>query len=224
MGEQAVDTLVDQRLHGLPAAGSSTDVVACAVAEYSALPFVPGTQPQARCCACALLAPAGGSVASIRQSRLTWLWHPAVGQVACASFWTCSVLLSNAPPIYEKCDGRTGDARAAACLVSLLRPPPPVVSTWWLVTNHFASLRWKLGMSVISSSFEYVAGANLGKNLTLARFGHLVGYGGTYYAYLYATALAAALWRTHFAADPLSREAGASATHQHLAHRVCAAT
>ena len=44
-----------------------------------------------------------------------------------------------------------------------------------------------------------------------ARFGHLVGYGGMYYSYLYATALAAALWRTHFAADPLSREAGASA-------------
>lgn len=45
-----------------------------------------------------------------------------------------------------------------------------------------------------------------------ARFGHLVGYGGMYYSYLYATALAAALWRTHFAADPLSREAGASVT------------
>lgn len=43
-----------------------------------------------------------------------------------------------------------------------------------------------------------------------ARFGHLVGYGGMYYSYLYATALAAALWRTRFAADPLSREAGAS--------------
>ena len=44
-----------------------------------------------------------------------------------------------------------------------------------------------------------------------ARFGHLVGYGGMYYSYLYATALAAALWRAHFAADPLSREAGAPA-------------
>ena len=32
-----------------------------------------------------------------------------------------------------------------------------------------------------------------------------------YYSYLYATALAAVLWRTHFAADPLSREAGAYA-------------
>lgn len=41
---------MDQRLHGLPAAGSSTDVVAGTVAEHSALPFVPGTHPQARCC------------------------------------------------------------------------------------------------------------------------------------------------------------------------------
>ena len=30
-----------------------------------------------------------------------------------------------------------------------------------------------------------------------------------YYAYLYATALAATMWRAHFAADPLSRAAGA---------------
>lgn len=37
-----------------------------------------------------------------------------------------------------------------------------------------------------------------------------MGYGGTYYAYLYSTALAAAMWRTHFVADPLSRMAGAS--------------
>jgi len=41
------------------------------------------------------------------------------------------------------------------------------------------------------------------------RFGHLVGYGGMYYAYLYATALAATMWRAHFDADPFSRAAGA---------------
>ena len=40
---------MDQRLHGLPATCSSTDVVAGVVAEHSALPFVPGTHPQARC-------------------------------------------------------------------------------------------------------------------------------------------------------------------------------
>lgn len=41
------------------------------------------------------------------------------------------------------------------------------------------------------------------------RFGHLVGYGGGYYAYLYANALARGIWRQHHdAADPCNREAG----------------
>lgn len=48
VGAQAVDTLVDQRLHGLSTACTSIDVVAGVVAEHSALPFVPGTHPQAR--------------------------------------------------------------------------------------------------------------------------------------------------------------------------------
>ena len=47
-GGQVVDTVVDQRLHGLPHSGSSTAVVAEVVAEHSALPFVPGSHPHAR--------------------------------------------------------------------------------------------------------------------------------------------------------------------------------
>lgn len=47
-GGQVVDTVVDQRLHGLQHSGSSTDVVAEVVAEHSALPFVPGSHPHAR--------------------------------------------------------------------------------------------------------------------------------------------------------------------------------
>eukprot|EP00887_Chlorella_sp_A99_P005743 scaffold1.g5743.t1 len=40
------------------------------------------------------------------------------------------------------------------------------------------------------------------------RFTHIVGYGGHYYSYLYAQALAAQLWQRHLAADPLGRAAG----------------
>lgn len=39
-------------------------------------------------------------------------------------------------------------------------------------------------------------------------FGHLFGYGGTYYSYLFDRAIAAKLWSGNFAADPLSRDAG----------------
>ena len=38
----------------------------------------------------------------------------------------------------------------------------------------------------------------------------MVGYGATYYSYLYAKCMAASSWQQHMAADPFSREAGAS--------------
>jgi intermediate peptidase len=41
-----------------------------------------------------------------------------------------------------------------------------------------------------------------------SQFGHLVGYGGGYYTYLLAQAVAAAIWRAHFERDPLCPRAG----------------
>eukprot|EP00884_Botryococcus_braunii_P022961 jgi/Botrbrau1/9349/Bobra.354_2s0008.2 len=40
------------------------------------------------------------------------------------------------------------------------------------------------------------------------RFGHLVGYGGSYYSYLYAERIAAAIWQQLFQDDPLDPSAG----------------
>lgn len=40
------------------------------------------------------------------------------------------------------------------------------------------------------------------------QFGHLFGYGATYYSYLFDRAIAARVWRDVFAHDPLSRKAG----------------
>ena len=40
------------------------------------------------------------------------------------------------------------------------------------------------------------------------QFGHLFGYGATYYSYLFDRAIAARVWRKVFAHAPLSREAG----------------
>lgn len=40
------------------------------------------------------------------------------------------------------------------------------------------------------------------------RFGHLVGYGGGYYAYLYADALASGIWKRHHQGVPCNRAAG----------------
>jgi hypothetical protein len=48
------------------------------------------------------------------------------------------------------------------------------------------------------------------------RFNHIVGYGATYYSYLYAQCLSANIWQRHFAADPLSREAGEAVRHKLL--------
>jgi hypothetical protein len=48
-GRQVADAVMDQRLHGPQPAGGSTAVVAAAMAEHSAVPYVPGTHPQARC-------------------------------------------------------------------------------------------------------------------------------------------------------------------------------
>ena len=40
------------------------------------------------------------------------------------------------------------------------------------------------------------------------QFGHLFGYGATYYSYLFDRAIASRVWRNVFSADPLSRETG----------------
>ncbi|XP_045781249.1 mitochondrial intermediate peptidase [Maniola jurtina] len=50
------------------------------------------------------------------------------------------------------------------------------------------------------------------------RFSHLIGYGAKYYSYLISRALAWAVWRKHFAADPLSRHAGTGLRHGLLRH------
>ncbi|EIE23493.1 zincin [Coccomyxa subellipsoidea C-169] len=41
-----------------------------------------------------------------------------------------------------------------------------------------------------------------------ARFHHLVGYGATYYSYLYAQALSSAIWQQHFANGQINRSSG----------------
>ncbi|GAB4822253.1 hypothetical protein N2152v2_009299 [Parachlorella kessleri] len=48
-------------------------------------------------------------------------------------------------------------------------------------------------------------------------FNHIVGYGASYYSYLYAQCLSANIWQQHFAADPLSRAAGEALRHKLLA-------
>jgi intermediate peptidase len=40
------------------------------------------------------------------------------------------------------------------------------------------------------------------------QFGHLFGYGATYYSYLFDRAIASRVWRDVFSQDPLSRETG----------------
>ena len=51
-------------------------------------------------------------------------------------------------------------------------------------------------------------GAGGGGALPHLRFNHLVGYGSTYYSYLYAQALSARLWRGALGGDPTGRAAG----------------
>ena len=51
-----------------------------------------------------------------------------------------------------------------------------------------------------------------------ARFGHLTGYGASYYGYLWDRVIAAQLWRALFAADPLDRGAGTRLWRELLAH------
>ncbi len=71
-GRQVTDAVVDQRLHGPQPAGGSTAVVAAAMAEHSAVPYVPGTHSQARCGAPPVAAPPGPRAAHGRLSA----WDP----------------------------------------------------------------------------------------------------------------------------------------------------
>ncbi|RWS22604.1 mitochondrial intermediate peptidase-like protein [Leptotrombidium deliense] len=50
------------------------------------------------------------------------------------------------------------------------------------------------------------------------RFGHLVGYGAKYYAYLVSRAVARLIWEKLFAQDPLSKEAGEIYRREVLSH------
>ncbi|KAJ1962158.1 Mitochondrial intermediate peptidase, partial [Dispira parvispora] len=68
-------------------------------------------------------------------------------------------------------------------------------------TSH--TLRMLQNAGLPWSPVPYVAGVNWQVSI-----GHLVGYGGGYYAYLFDRVLASRVWETKFAADPLSREAG----------------
>jgi Zn-dependent oligopeptidase len=43
---------------------------------------------------------------------------------------------------------------------------------------------------------------------SICRFHHLVGYGATYYSYLYAQALSSAIWQQHFANGQITRSSG----------------
>ena len=48
------------------------------------------------------------------------------------------------------------------------------------------------------------------------QFGHLFGYGATYYSYLFDRAIASRVWRNVFANDPLNRETGEKYKHEVL--------
>jgi intermediate peptidase len=50
------------------------------------------------------------------------------------------------------------------------------------------------------------------------RFGHFVGYGSTYYSYLYADVLAEDIWKRFFAGDSLAPGAGESLRDKLLRH------
>jgi intermediate peptidase len=50
------------------------------------------------------------------------------------------------------------------------------------------------------------------------QFGHLFGYGATYYSYLFDRAIAARVWRMNFRVQPLSRVMGESFRHEVLQH------
>ena len=50
------------------------------------------------------------------------------------------------------------------------------------------------------------------------QFGHLFGYGATYYSYLFDRAIAARVWRQLFAHDPLNRETGERYKNEILKH------
>ena len=50
------------------------------------------------------------------------------------------------------------------------------------------------------------------------QFGHLFGYGATYYSYLFDRAIAARVWRQLFARDPLNREMGERYKREVLRH------
>lgn len=50
------------------------------------------------------------------------------------------------------------------------------------------------------------------------QFGHLFGYGATYYSYLFDRAIASRVWRKLFARDPLNREMGERYKREILRH------
>jgi len=75
---------------------------------------------------------------------------------------------------------------------------PTVLSQSFDSTSELAELHDKRGLlpHVHGTSFQ-------------TQFGHLFGYGATYYSYLFDRAIASRVWRQVFAADPLNGETGA---------------
>nr|Q6Y5M7.1 RecName: Full=Mitochondrial intermediate peptidase; Short=MIP; AltName: Full=Octapeptidyl aminopeptidase; Flags: Precursor [Coprinopsis scobicola]AAO61500.1 mitochondrial intermediate peptidase [Coprinopsis scobicola] len=74
---------------------------------------------------------------------------------------------------------------------------PSVLNSSFDSTNEFANLVNKRGL------IPYVPGTSF-----QTQFGHLFGYGATYYSYLFDRAIASRVWSKVFSRDPLNRELG----------------
>ena len=74
---------------------------------------------------------------------------------------------------------------------------PAVHDTTFDSTAELANLHNKRGL------IPYVPGTSF-----QTQFGHLFGYGATYYSYLFDRAIASRVWQNVFSKDPLNRETG----------------
>jgi len=74
---------------------------------------------------------------------------------------------------------------------------PAVYETAFDSTAELADLHNKRGL------IPYVPGTSF-----QTQFGHLFGYGATYYSYLFDRAIASRVWQSVFSKDPLNRETG----------------
>jgi mitochondrial intermediate peptidase len=84
---------------------------------------------------------------------------------------------------------------------------PEAMSTNFDSTAALANLYEKRGL------IPYVPGTSW-----QTQFGHLVGYGATYYSYLFDRAIASRVWGQLFVHDPLNRETGEKYKNEVLRH------